>query len=659
MPASVSTAASGLHVRRAFEEGCSTVFRDAGGTAGFWQPHLYERFATHYVRLLALPRRARRHLERQWKRRLCAISLLLALGPVTASAAILQVAPNTPPAIRADGKCSLVEAIVNANRNARPHLDCVAGAGAVDTIVLPANSQQVHNGPLPAITSRIVIEGRDSTIRRTDDGGQPLFAITGGDLTLNETGITGESTDVYSGGGLVLNTGRLTLTNSSVTDLMASAVRTNGGVAVITGSRLINNGWYDDGGGISCNRGKVTVTDSVISGNAAWSSGGGIDVNFDCNVTVTDSIVSGNGTIREGSGGGINNWGTLVLLGTSVTGNGADSGGGIMIHQTGTATIRRSTVSGNSAGWAYSWQTGGGIENFGTLTLENSTVSGNDAVYYGGGIYSGGSLTIRSSTVTGNTLSRVDGYYVPHGGGVHVRDGTLTLQRSIISGNGGNAASVVGREAYVKAGTVVNANDFNVFGRSGDAGVAGFTPGSTDIVANQPIGGILRPLADNGGSMHTRTHALAIGSPALNASPDDEHCFAVDQRGAVRPRGAACDIGAFEGSAVQCNGRVTTQVGTDGPDELTGTSGADVIAGLNGDDTIGGLEGNDVICGGVGADSLVGDAGNDSLLGEDGNDRLFGSGGNDALNGGAGQDQCNGGAQSDSAAACETVTNVP
>jgi hypothetical protein len=656
MPVSTSSANAGLHVRRAFEEGCSTVFRDAGEPAGFWQPRLYERFATHYVRLLALPRRARRHLERQWKHRLCAISLLLALGPVTASSAILQVAPNTPPAIKADGKCSLMEAIVNANRNARPHLDCVAGAGTVDTIVLPANSLQVQNGPLPAITSRMVIEGRGSTIRRTDDGPEPLFGITGGDLTLNEADVTGESTDDYSGGGLFLKTGRLTLSNSSVTEFRSSGVRVSGGVAVITGSRLANNGWYPDGGGIACSGGKVTVTGSAISGNAAWSGGGGIYVGFDCNATLTDSIVSGNGTIRFGSGGGIENFGTLVLVGTSVTSNGSSSAGGI--SNRGIATIRRSTVSDNSAGWSYVFQTGGGIENYGTLTLENSTVSGNDTVSYGAGIYSGGgSVTLRSSTVTGNSLT--SSYYVPHGGGVAARSGTLTLERSIISGNRGNLGSIVGREVYAKAGTVVIANGFNVFGRSGDAGVAGFTPGSTDIVPNQPIGGILRPLADNGGSMHTRTHALAIGSPALNASPDDDHCFAVDQRGAVRPRGASCDIGAFEGSAVQCNGRVTTQVGTDGPDELSGTAGVDVIAGLNGDDAIGGLEGNDVICGGGGADSLVAGAGNDSLLGEDDNDTLFGNGGNDALNGGAGQDQCNGGAQSDTAAACETVTNVP
>ncbi|MCE3283843.1 MAG: hypothetical protein K0R70_99, partial [Steroidobacteraceae bacterium] len=187
-----------------------------------------------------------------------------------------------------------------------------------------------------------------------------------------------------------------------------------------------------------------------------------------------------------------------------------------------------------------------------------------------------------------------------------------------------------------------------------------FTPGSTDITPNDPVGGILLPLADNGGT--TRTHALAIGSPALNASPDDEGCPAIDQRQVSRPRGPACDIGSFEGSAVLCNGRATTMVGTDGPDELTGTPGPDVIAGLGGADAIRGRDGSDIVCGGGGADSLFGAAGNDVLLGQGGNDRLFGHGGNDALNGGDGQDQCDGGVNldaGDTATACETVTNVP
>ena len=204
------------------------------------------------------------------------------------------------------------------------------------------------------------------------------------------------------------------------------------------------------------------------------------------------------------------------------------------------------------------------------------------------------------------------------------------------------------------------AADFNLFGHDGDPGTVGFSPGATDLVPNEPAGAILLPLADNGGE--TQTHALAIGSPALDASPEDVNCPAIDQRGNPRPQGAACDIGSFEGSAVLCNGRVTTMVGTDRGDRLTGTPGADVIGGLGGNDAIVGLEGNDVICGGRGADRVYGGPGNDVLLGQSGDDRLFGQRGNDTLNGGNDEDECDGGSETgagDTAAACETVSNVP
>ena len=135
-------------VRDAFDEGCRAVFktRSQRPLVEYKSRDLLLRFAAHYQHLSALPRRMRRALERRWKCTLSAIALLMTLGQAPAFAAILQVAPNTPPSIKADGKCSLIEAIVNANRNARPHLDCVAGAGAVDTILLPADSQQILNG---------------------------------------------------------------------------------------------------------------------------------------------------------------------------------------------------------------------------------------------------------------------------------------------------------------------------------------------------------------------------------------------------------------------------------------------------------------------------------------------------------------------------------
>ena len=65
-------------------------------------------------------------MERQWKRTLSAIALLMTLGQAPAWAAIMEVTPGTPPSINADGKCSLIEAIVNANRD-RAHSPRLCG----------------------------------------------------------------------------------------------------------------------------------------------------------------------------------------------------------------------------------------------------------------------------------------------------------------------------------------------------------------------------------------------------------------------------------------------------------------------------------------------------------------------------------------------------
>jgi hypothetical protein len=68
------------------------------------------------------------------------------------------------------------------------------------------------------------------------------------------------------------------------------------------------------------------------------------------------------------------------------------------------------------------------------------------------------------------------------------------------------------------------------------------TVGQADTIKAAPM---LLPLADNGGP--TRTHALAAGSPAIDAG-NNLAGLVTDQRGSpfVRVAGAAPDIGAFE-----------------------------------------------------------------------------------------------------------------
>ena len=92
---------------------------------------LLPRFAEHYQQLKALPRRVRRSLQRQWKRSLAGIALLLTLGQAPALAATINVG----------GACTLARANVAANDDTTATGHCRKEFRA-DVIVLPSNSTE-------------------------------------------------------------------------------------------------------------------------------------------------------------------------------------------------------------------------------------------------------------------------------------------------------------------------------------------------------------------------------------------------------------------------------------------------------------------------------------------------------------------------------------
>ncbi len=295
---------------------------------------LFARFAACYADLRALPRGARRSLQRRIARsgKLAAIlpeyfqqggrrlqhkmawslagaALLLALGRGVGAAATITVTTSNPN-IAADGQCSLIEAIVNANNDAATHADCPAGSGA-DTVVLPANANMMLNtvhgfsdtaAPpglgsaigLPEISSRITIEGNGSTIAR--QAGAPDFGLiavkglfpggTHGDLTLQNVTLSGGSRF-----GGVQNRGALTIKNSTISGNTGAGVFNNPGSLIVVNSTISGNTRR----GLDNFYGRITVQNSTISGN----TGGGI-FNYGSGgfygsvLTLTNSVVTGN-----------------------------------------------------------------------------------------------------------------------------------------------------------------------------------------------------------------------------------------------------------------------------------------------------------------------------------------------------------------------------
>ncbi len=362
-----------------------------------------------------------------------------------------------------------------------------------------------------------------------------------GVATLTNSTVSGNSGGGIFNGGLYPDYGTLTLTNSTVSGNVGGGVFTSNGLMTLTHSTIFHNS-AGSGGGMFIDSGAVMLTHSTISHNFAGSDGGGVSNNIGM-VTLIHSTVSGNSAgVR---GGGAFNWsdsGVLSLTDSTVSGNSTAGDGGGVANLYGRVLLSHSTVSGNSAGG------GGGVTNltgpgygFGTEMLTNCTVSGNSTSGNGGGVSNDGVLTLTSSTVSGNSAR--------YGGGGVFSPGIVELSQSLISGNTASSAM-----EFATANTGNYFAELTLFGHNGLTTAQAFdyfTPDATDIIATSDgtkptaLTAILNPtLADNGGS--TETHNLVSGSPAIDAAPDDANCPVTDQRGALRPFGPKCDIGAVE-----------------------------------------------------------------------------------------------------------------
>jgi Domain of unknown function (DUF4347)/Calx-beta domain/RTX calcium-binding nonapeptide repeat (4 copies) len=285
---------------------------------------------------------------------------------------------------------------------------------------------------------------------------------------------------------------------------------------------------------ITLTSGQLLVTDVVtiqgtganqltVNGNSIFRV-----INASAPLTVNGVAITGG---NAANGGGISSSNILTLNNTTVFGNRASgNGGGIFADS---VILSNTTISGNTAGGD------GGAISATTIDLTNTTISGNKANGDGGGIVSGGG-NIRNSTIAFNTADD-DGNGSGDGGGIS-NTGALAISNSIIAAN-----TDKGNQAPDVTGSGINGNAYNVIGS-----IPNITTGTlgtgTDIINSNPG---LAPLANNGGT--TQTHALQIGSPAINAgSPSYSGGLTTDQRGGSfnRVQGDRIDIGAFESNFV-------------------------------------------------------------------------------------------------------------
>jgi CSLREA domain-containing protein len=243
-----------------------------------------------------------------------------------------------------------------------------------------------------------------------------------------------------------------------------------------------------------------------------------------------------------GNGGAIRNQGKLVVLRSVLISSAATGGGsGGAIHSDGpgaSLSLRDSTLHNNVADGR-----GGGVMAGETVELANVTISDNSAeVGLGGGVYilADSSTTIRNATIAGNRAG--------DGGGIYVESSAFPGPAPKVT----NSVVALNFAAVRPDCTGVIDTSHSLFG---DATGCIRPAGSNDLVgsASSPLDPRLDFLQQDGGP--TPTRPLLAGSPALEAGnpatpgSGGNACEATDQRGAARPAGTACDLGAFEQTA--------------------------------------------------------------------------------------------------------------
>jgi CSLREA domain-containing protein len=289
----------------------------------------------------------------------------------------------------------------------------------------------------------------------------------------------------------------------------------------------------------------------TIDGNGATIHGDSTDRLFlaspDAPLSLVDVTLSGgqvpNFTVYPGAA--ISTRAPLLLVRSTITGIGGPSPA-IGSSSDADIALVESTIRDNPTS-----AIGGPI---GTATLIRSTLSGNQ----------GGAVVANGVSVTASTIS-------DNQGGITATVGTVTA--STVASNG---VGFPGSGALTVAGSIVD-NQVNCPQPSLVSGGWNLVSSSacglnatTDVTASS----LLAPLGDNGGP--TETRLPFANSPAVNSIPIGTVGLCTgsltDQRGVARPVGPACDRGSVEGDTGTTVGPLSLTVNSaaDAPDANPG-----------------------------------------------------------------------------------------
>lgn len=346
-----------------------------------------------------------------------------------------------------------------------------------------------------------------------------------------------------------------------------------------------------DGGAIN-NHGVMQIKQSSFSSNKAQKigpsgvgNGGAIfqDTNDPTKFGKLDTIIEtstfSENTAQNNGGAIYQRPGTITILQSNFLSNTATTDGGAIwlgggAYVSGTLIISESLFENNSTAYG----TGGAIFTKSSVNpnalatpivkIYNSTISGNSA-QFAGGIYAAdkSDFKLYHVTLAFNTCKSANACGIKHEhlGEFDLNYAKFTLNQSLITNNNNSSGNAAGPDCFgffTSGGGNVIGNRHETGYKSGkyycDVNNFDDNPSAGDVDLKEKFVGVnipvIAPLAQNGGP--TKTHALSLGSPAINQGlpTANDQClkagtvkYTKDQTTInLRNIGSHCDAGAYE-----------------------------------------------------------------------------------------------------------------
>lgn len=265
---------------------------------------------------------------------------------------------------------------------------------------------------------------------------------------------------------------------------------------------------------------------------------------------------------RANFAGAIYNFGNLTLRAVAILGNEADFAAGI--YSQGPLSIFDSTIAGNKANSVGGIYGGDGVP----LTIENSTISNNSANLLTGGLALIGPATIRHSTLAGNSVAQTKTW---RSGALFVV-GDLNLVSSLIEGNSPQNcdpfAAISASTSLDSDGTCLLSGPGNLAGVASQLQPLGNNGGPTDTQA-LPAGSPAVDVAacasafDQRGTARPQGAGCEMGAFELTPGPiASTHCQRYDFSGGLGDLSFSLVGDADQGGVLTSGGRL--QLTSDG-----------------------------------------------------------------------------------------------